>query len=64
MLTHEAIVLLEAQQLTDVFNAAGGQFVVVFTHIICGLRKHQVSALSTGGAQVAAISAFIVLLQK
>lgn len=52
------------EDFADVFHAAGGKSVVVFTYLICGLRKHQESAFATGGTEIPAVRAFIVLQNK
>ena len=60
-LTQKAVVLLQLEDLADVFDAAGGEFIVVFTHLIGGVRKHQVPAFTTVGTKVPAVGALIVL---
>ena len=43
--------------------AAGREFIVVFTHFIRGVRKHQVSALSSSRAHVPTVWVLIMLKQ-
>lgn len=64
LLTHEAVVLLHLEDLADVFDAAVREFVVVFTHLVCGLREHQVPAFATGGTEVPTVRALIVLKHR
>lgn len=60
-LTHEAVVLLLLQDVADVFDAAGRELVVVFSHLVCGMRVHQVPAFSSAGAKVATVWALVML---
>ena len=55
ILTHEAVVLLQLQDLGDVFDAAGRELLVVFTQLVCGVREHQEPAFTAAGAQVTAV---------
>lgn len=63
-LTHKAVVLLQFEGLADVFDAARREFLVVFTHLICGMREHQVPAFTSIGTKIPTVRALIVLKQN
>lgn len=63
-LTHKAVVLLQFEDLADVFDAARREFLIVFTHLICGVREHKVPAFTSIGTKITAVWALIMLKQK
>lgn len=63
-LTHKAVVFLQFEDLADVFDAARREFLIVFTHLICGVREHQVPAFTSTGTKIPTVWVFIMLKQK
>lgn len=63
-LTHKALILLQPEDLADVVNAAGGELIVVLTHLVRGVREHQVPAFTSSGTKVPAVRALIMLEQQ
>lgn len=61
LLTHKAVVLLQSEDLADVLDAAVGEFFIVFTHLVCGVREHQVPPFTTTGTEIPAVQALIML---
>lgn len=54
-LTHKAVVLLQFEDLGDVFDAARREFLIVFTHLIRGMREHQVPAFTSIRTKIPAV---------
>lgn len=63
-LTLKALVLLQPEDLADVLDAARREFIAVFSHLVRGLREHQVPAFAASGAKVPAVRALVVLQQR
>ena len=55
---------LQIEDLADVSDAAVGQLLVVLTHLVCGLREHQVPAFTPAGAEAPAVRALVVLKHR
>lgn len=63
-LTLKALVLLQPEDLADVLDAARRELIAVFSHLVRGLREHQVPAFADSGAKVPAVRALVVLQQR